>query len=481
MLTSTNKNKIFDLLNYNFKIKPFEVIIYFLVISLSLFISYKLENSLIILGISVALLSAYFILNYPKFWLYTLAALSGVFFVTSSDGVSVMDAITAAVFQGSIVIWFFNQIFIKKSKIAKNKGDWFILAFYFFLLFNSIVAYFNNVDMLLWLREYLLFSTLLLYFPVREVIKTENDLKNLLKFYMVVISFVGLYQFYLYYQRINEIIAVYAFQLSGGVNINQTLYTISSIFGIVFLFTQKNIKNELKMLVFTGLTIISLIATFSRTFWVLLLIFLIIYFLFVSIDKKTKILTYLGLITIVFLVIAYFLMQENFFVYLEVILNRFTSSTKGKQDLSVVSRLMEWESVIKNIWENPLFGNGLGKSFSFYNIITQMTHHTDIIHNGYLFALYRMGIPMTIIYLFFLIFYTFKSFFIMLKSLKSNNDFLKTLSIANFSSIIMFFVVNTTSSQFFYRDGLFCVLLVVAFIYLNEKFLAMHISKEKIT
>ncbi|HRP03195.1 MAG TPA: O-antigen ligase family protein, partial [Candidatus Kapabacteria bacterium] len=387
----------------------------------------------------------------------------GLFFHSRSEGVTVIDVVSAMYFNGSIVIWFVNKVMLQKEKAAYNLGDWFILAFFFFLIFNFIIAYINQANLFTWIREYLVISLVLLYFPIKSIIKTEEELKKFLAFFAVVLIGVGIYQGYLYYTKLNEIIIQYAFELSTGVNVNQTIYTTATIFGFVFTFHQVKKKNEIQILIFTGFMLISLIATFSRTFWVILAVFIGLMFVFFPAEKKISIVKYLIFLFIIFFALAFLLMKENLFLYLQVILERFTSSADGTRDMSVVARLVEWETLFKKIGQHPLSGSGLGKVFTFYSPIQLFTYHTDVIHNGFLFIIYRVGIPTALLYFAFIIFYNIKAYNNLILSIKFGNNFELSLGISTFVCYLVLYIANITSAQYFYRDGLIVVSLLCFF------------------
>lgn len=448
-----------------------------LITLLLLYANFKFDIGIYLVGLIIGIFLTVLIINYPKIWLYTFAVMIGLFFHSRSEGVSVLDAVSAAFFNGSIYIWFLNHVMIKKGKAAYNLGDWMILAFFVFMLFNSVVAYLNNANMLIWIREYLIISIMLIYFPIRSVMKDDEDLKKFMIFLAFVVIGVGMYQAYLYYTKLNEIIIQYAFELKTGVNVNQTLYTTASIFGFVFTFNQLKKKYEITTMLFTAISVISLIATFSRTFWVILAAFIAGMFILFPINKKIKIINYLLVVSVIFFILAYLLMKENLLLYLMAIIERFTSSADGKRDMSVVARLVEWDQLLKLIAQNPLGGNGIGTLFRFYSPIDLYTTNTDIVHNGYLYILYRVGIPTSLFFFLFLIYYTVKSYDLMTKSLKIKNNFHSALSISNFAGYLVLYVVNLTSSQYFYRDGIIVLALITSFVYFNDNYVNREIKR----
>ncbi len=474
MADTVNNNIILQFLSEHKRLGLFNILSTLLILAFGLLVAFYFKADIYVLLAIVSLIYVFFLLHYPKIWLYSLAIMTAVFFHSHSEGLTILDTLSAAFFVGSIALWFINHTLLKRQKTAYNLGDWLILAFFFFLILNVFVAFFNNGELMLWLREYLMFSIILIYFPIRDVIKSENDLKKFLIFYCFIVMGSGIYQIFLYTQ-VNAL-AVYAYELNHGININQTLYTTASIFGFVFTLYQIRKKNEILTLLFTSIAIISLIATFSRTFWITLIAVYFILFMFFSFGKKIKIISYFLLIIGTFVLVVYMMIGDNLFLFVQIVASRFTSSADGAKDLSVIARLLEWEQVLRQIMLHPLAGVGLGKKFSFYFVITGNTAHTNVIHNAYLFIIYRVGFPLVIFYFSFLVFYTVKAYNNLLLALKSNSQFYKALAISNLTSILTFFVVNFTSSQLFYRDGLFITAFLASFIYLNEKFLKNNIS-----
>jgi O-antigen ligase len=114
-----------------------------------------------------------------------------------------------------------------------------------------------------------------------------------------------------------------------------------------------------------------------------------------------------------------------------------------------------------------LGGNGLSAEFHFYDPIPEMTKRTNIIHNGYIYFFYRIGAPLTLVYLFVMVATFLKAFEL---SKQTTDPFFKKLAVTGFMTMLMLFIVNTTSSQFVYRDGIFVVAFGLAATALAEKY-----------
>lgn len=412
----------------------------------------------------IALPLIFLVVLRPKIWLYVVAFSTVVFFHAGDEGVGVLDVALGMFYLGSLAVYFVWRGLVFKQKIVTNWGDWAILTFFFLLLFNFFIAVFNEVDPMNWLREYLLISILLIYFPVRDTLKSEKDINLFLIVFGVAIIITGAYQVMEYYRKVNTNI-VYAYELKSSITINQTLYTAASIFGFIIAFSQKSRFKEIAVIAMTSLYVVFLVSTFSRTFWMVLAAAIILMFFLMPASKKILFLTYLAIITVVLLVATFLFMRDQADIALKVVFNRFESTSAGRKDPSLIARFKEWEKVESLIKQNPLGGNGLAKPFTFHFPINSMARHTTIIHNGYYWVIYRAGIPLALLFMFFIVFYTIKSG-VLIKHAQTNTE--RALLIASLSVLLSMYVINLTSSQYFYRDGLFVTAFSIAFISISE-------------
>lgn len=432
------------------------------------------ELSIYLIPVLLVFPLIYLVTKNTKVWLYTLAIVLGIFFQSAGEGISVLDVIVGSYLLGSVILWFFYHLAIKKIHIVRNKGDWLILSFLILMPLNLAVTIFNDADAELWLREYLMMFVMLLYFPIRDAIRNEKDFKEFLIVLAFVIVLVGGYQLYDYYIRVT-VKMVYAYELIHAMNVNQTLYTSSAVMGLIFLITTDSIKTRIVALLFTGLSVVFLFSTFSRTFWVILLLTVFAMFIIVPGEKKLRLTVYVGVIITFIGIMAFLFMKDNITILYEVSKKRLLSTTKAGQDISLRSRLVEWSVVTDKIISNPLGGNGLGKQFHFYEPITMTTRRTEIIHNGYLYLLYRVGIPLSLFYFGFLVFYLFKAINLISRA---KSDFAKSLAYSIIGLFLTLFIANYTSSQFFYRDGLFVTAMVISFICILENLIYFNIRTE---
>jgi len=433
------------------------IIYTFIIIPLAYFGIVK-DMGIYILPALAALPLFYFIFKKPEVWLYTSMGLFVIFTRSRDADASASDYFFAIYYIGGIIIWIFWQVLVKREKIVRNYADMFILFFALCLIGNFFIAYSADVEPMSWSREGSMLFLTLFYFPIRHYFNTEDKLKPFMVFIAISLIVISAITIFSYYYALGDM--QYAFQLANADKINQMIFTVAILFGLVFVFYQSKRWSELFILIFIGIVAIALILTFSRTFW--LIVILMVALLFIYLPNKKKISMFkVGIVLITLALLSFFLLLGNKTALISTLLEkRLSSTSSGVKDESLRSRYVEWDYVIGEIQKYPLAGKGMGNKVQFYNILYGKTYHTLNIHNGYLFLCYKLGIPMALLYLSFLLYYTLKALFL---SLRKSNLFFKALSIACFLGLLSVWIANSTSAQFVYRDGYFTVFLLIAF------------------
>jgi len=398
--------------------------------------------------------------KFQTYWIHSIFITSPLFFRTGDEGISALDIIFGAYFFGSLAIWFFWKVFVKKEKIIRNIADFFIILFPILSIGTMILSLINEVSFLNIIREYILFSFLLYYFPIRENLQSKDAIIKLAITFSISVIVNDIAQFYDYYHEFTRGVR-YAYQIMTGQRINQTIFTFSILAGILALLYPQKLLSKVWLIFVVGITAMSLITTSSRTFWIIVLLGILIYL--VVLPKKQKInlmiSTFLSTMLIGIVIILFF--QDKAQIVFKAIQIRLESTTEGKKDISVTNRFVEYDAVINKIKENPLGGNGFSKQFVYYNSILQYSLHSIYTHNGYLFFTYRYGIPLALIY-FFPIFYLFgKSIFLYIRI---HDLFYKFVVLGGFTGLILLIISSVTSAQFMNRDGIFVLAISFALV-----------------
>ncbi len=413
-----------------------------------------------VLGIAIGIPLVALMIKYPKLWLWTLAISSFEFFRTSDLKIGVGDILFGVLIIAGTYIWLFWKILIQREKIVNSIGDWLIIFFYIGLLFNLGIASLYDVKFLDWFREYTLFSNILLYFPFKYYIKDKKDIITILVLFGISVALSAADQVRMY-REIALAQAIYAYQLGTSVRLNQPLFSATIFFSLIMALLPMKTIYRIMLWGLGFLSMAALIVSFSRSFWIFVAI-AVVYMLFYLSKRHRKVLIIsLLLLAIAGTVTLFTVFNDKADLMIMVLKNRVLSSTKGTKDVSLELRLVEYEEVLNRIGQHPWFGNGMGNHVDFYVPFLHLTTHTKNTHNGYFFALFRFGIPLTIVFVSFLIYYLLAGERL---ARKLKEPFYKYLMLASAVSLIMLMVTSFLSNQFFQRDTGIIIALSFAFI-----------------
>ncbi len=426
------------------------------------FLSLNPSLALPVLGVALAIPFFALIIKYPKVWLWTIALSSFVFFRTSDLKIGVGDILFGIFIVASTYVWLIWKFVVQREKLVESIADWFIIFFYAGMLLNIVVAMLNDITFLDWFREYSLYSSLLLYFPLKYYLKDKKDIITILILFAISVTLAAIDQVRMY-QQVALAEAVYAYQLGGSVRLNQPLFTTTIFFSLILSLLPMKMIYRLMLWGLTLLTTAALIVSFSRSFWVFVIFG--VFYLFFYLSRKQKKILIVGLSIVLFAgsVSFFTIFKEKADLMLIVLSNRLQSTTKGKKDVSLHLRLIEYDAVFKEIAKYPFFGNGLGKKFHFYVTNLHSTTYTRNIHNGYFFTVFRLGFPLTIVFLLVLFYNIFIAGHI---ARRLDAPFYRNLMLVTMISLLMLVASSLTANQFFERDS--CIIMALGYAFVSN-------------
>ncbi len=440
------------------KVPVFLSFLLFIFSSALIYLSIQMEIILYVSGTIIGLLLIALMFFFPKIWFYLIILGSAVFITQESEEISVIEIIMGLFLSGSLIIWLINHVLIHRRNVIKNPADLFFLIFILILPLNFIVAYFNGVETLGWVREYALYILFLLYFPIREYCKEEKFIKKILILFSIITAGIAIWQIYYYYTSIDNI--SFAVDLIKGKSANQHIFTTVIIFGVAFLIYYKKFNIRLLITVTTFMVFIGLIATFSRAYWLALIFNLILMFFFLERKQKLVLLLSSVLLMAMFLGVLYFFFENYFNIVMTVLGERFSSAGDLTDDPSMMMRFHEFETVFDRIKEHPIGGNGMHSEFKDYDPFSLFSEKDTFIHNAYISLAYRLGVIMPIFFFFPFIYYMTKSF---LYARKVKSGFYRYLAIAVFTTIVMILITNMVTTTFIERDFIMTTIFVLGF------------------
>ncbi len=454
-------------LNKNIYLISFTILtelLFVLLLTFSLLKGYELFLFALFAAIPIIFLFFY----YPKLWIYVSILLFAPILALRDEGISPLEIVFSIVVILGLVVYFVFIFFVKKKPVILNFGDFLILSFFFLVPINALVAYLNDVNLLFWLREVLILFLLLLYFPIRDFFKDEKDFNRLLFFGLIVSLVCALYVI-VSFRESTLMMASYAYELfalEGTKKVNHIVFVSAYFAAIILAQNRNNIIIILLLFTTAFLSLLALIITVSRTFWIATILGTIVLFLYFNWKERMRLILFYSIISLLFLGAVYFTFKDNYKVVTNLIENRFISSLKGKRDKSLQSRFAEYSYVLGKIAENPLSGNGFAKKIRFRDPIFVRTLTTHNIHNGFTSILYRAGIPLAILYSAFFIYYFVKATRLIILT---KNNRLQPYAVTAFVILLMMFIGQFTFQMYLARDFNFAGAISVAMIDFVER------------
>ncbi|HMB97574.1 MAG TPA: O-antigen ligase family protein, partial [Balneolaceae bacterium] len=223
----------------------------------------------------------------------------------------------------------------------------------------------------------------------------------------------------------------------------------------------KTFKLNFVALFFLGCGFLSLILTQSRGYWLAFILSFSIIFLFVSAEKKGKMLIYFTAILVSILVIAKIYFSDFFDLIFNALIARFESiATSTQVDVSLLERIEESASVFSKISVNPVLGYGLGTEYVKFIFFERFHLSTSYVHNGYLGAWYKFGLPGLLLLLGICVSIIRNSY----RIFKQRDETVhKIIALTILATIAGMLLVNNTSPQFLAFDSILLLTMMAAY------------------
>ncbi len=421
-------------------------------------------NVLALVVVPLLILVVMLFVRYPRIWLYT-GAVVNYFWISSGKGdaeITLMEYALVAFIIGGLWIWLFGMVFIRKRSIVRNLGDRIFLTIILLASLTFVLALVNDeATALRWLREYLLFYTMLYYLPWREHFTERKHIATFFTLTAGVFIVIGASNLWQYVKAASNI--RYAFEVwSSRKSLNTHIFLCATIFCVLGAFFSSTRKARLGMLTLAAFYAVVVVVSFSRGFWISG-IFGIMATLWLLEKRTLATFILYGVIGgILFMLAVQIIFPERAALILKVIQARLASSTEGTKDLSVLSRVYETKVVLDYIQRYLLGGAGMGASFLLYEPFERTFNRVSFIHNGYLYIWMKLGLP------FFLAFYGAWAYMMrrayILARQKKNAPLQRILAAGAFGSLVAFTLLNVTSAIPEARDGFYCLSVLFAAI-----------------
>jgi O-antigen ligase len=296
---------------------------------------------------------------------------------------------------GYLAFWFMKTTFIERRRILKSPADFCLAAFVGIGCVSVVMTLAWGGSLFVWLREFMTVAQLLLYFPVRDAMKSRKDAAWILVAAVSVIGFVALYSLANY--RSASLAVKYVWELiSSRKSFGDHLFFPVTVVMMSLVIHARTARAQLLLSLVLLVFGLALAQTFSRGFWIATAFGFFLLFVVSGPRARARIVVVTTtMLAIAATVVLTFIGSIGGSV-LTAMVSRVTSAGSALTDKSVTNRFAESQALMDLIPQSPFVGHGIGTSFSFYNIIDEFTMETGYAHNGYLFLLYKVGILGTV-------------------------------------------------------------------------------------
>lgn len=320
--------------------------------------------------------------------------LGGLAFLFSSEpGFQLHEVAYGLYFYGYLAHWYGRRAFLYKRSIVQGSIDvavalWLTVGL---TLGITLGLLFGGSPQLI-RGEAISLTMLAIYFPVKEFCIRDKRGPEIV---LAIIVWIGLWI------AINNIlVARYTFAQATALweiadvrtSGRELLLTFPGVLLLAVLPALKNKRHQIAVAVIVCVLLVGLILTKSRSFWIEYIVAVTILITVSPAPARRSLVVWCAMGLAFLVVVGLLFFSAYFNLLLAGITSRFASIGAASVDISLVNRFVETETVWRHVSENPILGYGLGRSYSFYDIIAQRTLTRSYSHIGVVTVLYKFGL-----------------------------------------------------------------------------------------
>ncbi|MBD3311201.1 MAG: hypothetical protein GF349_01735 [Candidatus Magasanikbacteria bacterium] len=442
------------------------------------FVSFSFHNHLIIQGILVFSLLMFFGIVYFKNPDWAFFILIGEIFLGGSGNYLEFAGLSIRTLLISIFLFLWTNHIIWKREFRKrfliNKYFTIILIIlYLFLMFASINGIINGNNYKHIIQDLIPYLYLPLVFPTYHLLNKKNNYEYFIR--LIIVFIIG-----------SALFSIFTFIMfsSGMVELQEPFYKwfrdaangkitnmgngffrivlpehllIAPIILIISSLLMRDEHHHKMWRILLFLSIIILVLNLSRSFLLALFVGLLI-LKYKHIASRWFIVscTTIGLVVLIFT--SFSIVSSNGKTLgWELFGVRLASLASPKIETSSATRMIILPSILEQISENPMLGNGLGSSFTYLNPNSNDYTTTGQYDWGYLEMLAELGVIGSIILLAIYIFSTTR----IINKIKFVSDW-HDFYVGSLAAIIAMLVINITTPALFHTFGIIFIVLILS-------------------
>jgi O-antigen ligase len=416
-------------------------------------------NLLILAGPAIIALGIYLIIT-QRNYIPLLFIVGSFFILRNRPGFSIDEVIFYSILSLLLIFVLFPDAIRLQLKLT-NKVDYAFLILFGLVLYGLILGFYLRNGITVMLIDGSIYAAIFAYFPFRKYLSSSNNRNLFLITVLILIVFICVRNFLNYQQIILQATMAWELELARAA-VNEVLILFGSVVTLVLFSYAKEYKTRLIWGSLLVLFLLGLILTQSRGFWITFVLSTFVFLYFADSKPRFFAVSIISTVLIgVILVVVVF-----FYDLLELVIygfqTRILSLLEANQDVSLLERVAESQTVLKLIAENPIAGHGLGSQYIRHNILFgNVFKATHYIHNGYVSLWFKYGL-LGLIVMPYLYIITAKYAYVCFKNHVSPLG--RQLSLGILCIIPPLMILNMTSPVYVMFDGLLFITISGAYV-----------------
>ena len=375
-------------------------------------------------------------------------ALSSMF-VRSTDEITPFEIIYAVLFSVVVLGWVLRCM-SRNQPLTQTRTDLFLAWFLLICIVSFLPALGQGNDMIKWVRELVPFFLFLPYFIVVSLLRKKEELYWFCLAYLILSISMGLVNVYDYWIMVADVQQQWELVANRQAPGEPLFFTTLTVTLLFLIYRGLGKGHSLLYLGIISFSAIALAITFSRGYWVAMVIALCCAYYFMPSAKRRRLIFYLGSMALVGALAIAFLMGPLIIDILSAMGDRLGSVFTTKLDLSFRNRLVESSAVLDEIIASPIWGYGLGYYYNFQPLIPYLTP-TWYVHNVYLYFWLKLGIFGLVAFLLWYGMVLYHAYFCVRRL---SDPFLQPLTLGIMCIMIAMIPLSISSPQFIQKDSI---------------------------
>lgn len=402
----------------------------------------------------------------PWFALLTGLALSSLYLI-SEEGIGAGEIVYFAYFGAILLPVSVFQVITGRYRLLTSQDGWFLFLG-ILLPAAAVLGYLNGAGVQRIVGDLTFFSFLLAFAAFRAPMSDERYRSALIITLLLLCLYILIRNVLNYQQIILE--ATMEWQTKTA---RSTSREILMVFGASFFLSSASVTESwlrrVLALSMVGLFVVGLVITQSRGYWIGCLLSFFAILVVAKPAQRVRLIGILfGIIVILTGAVLLFLRDELLLV-LKGLAERIGSFGQLSRDISLQERVLETGQILDRILKNPIAGYGLGIEYPRYYMFLGHIVNTTYIHNGYLAAWFKLGLPGLVTMALLIVGLLRQSF----KLIRGRSERIHSVllapielsfSMAMFGVMSCMVVINITSPQFYSFEGWMLLTLFGAYL-----------------